>query len=219
MISLFNNKKDNNKPEPNSFLENEKSVFETESSNDTSFNENVDYDSLIYQPPVYDTPSYKAQNMQNVGIIVNKNELGFDENALNSGINTIDFKKYDEKPEPLIETIDEITFNEEIPEQLEIINFDESNSDNKKIEETVLKQENDEEARFSIFGADNVPVETKFYSAEQNIATEHPQKLNNTNVKFTEDGNKICPNCSTILNPEAPICFMCSYSFISKDNR
>ena len=70
---------------------------------------------------------------------------------------------------------------------------------------------NDASLQFNLFGSRDGVENIK----EQQSFEEEPVKLIGE-VKYTEDGHKICPNCGTILRPDAPICFMCSKSFVLK---
>ena len=73
---------------------------------------------------------------------------------------------------------------------------------------------NNEAIGISIFGS-NDGVTNKNNYTSSNQFEEQKQELTKE-VEYTSDGNKICPNCGAILKPDAPICFMCSKSFILK---
>lgn len=73
---------------------------------------------------------------------------------------------------------------------------------------------NDELDKLSLFGSKNGVSNMNSYSSS-NQFEEEKQELQQA-VEYTEDGYKVCPNCGAILNPNAPVCFMCSKSFVLK---
>ena len=92
MFDIFKKKNQptNESVPQNDFLSNENAAFNTVSSEDDSFKDSPDYQSLVYQEPVYNVPKYKASNLSNIGVVVNSTDVGFDKNAINPNIKTID---------------------------------------------------------------------------------------------------------------------------------
>lgn len=265
MFNFFK-KKEVKQPEENTsdFLDNEKSIFDTQAAVEKPISEVPDYDSLIYQPPVYNAPKYKAQNMQNIGVIVDNNEVGFDPNAFNTNVNTTpisndensggivvnDFSKNSndninnvninttnnntevldifDTVEPIQDTslpipdssINDKTSNMSIFEQpvsmppKENINHNNISIPNNNSTEA---NNNDEDSTvgISIFGSNDGTV-TNVNTYSSNNQFEEAKKELTEEVEYTKDGYKICPNCGAILNPSAPVCFMCSKSFVLK---
>ena len=207
-----NNKRTNVKKEEveNSFLEVENSVFHTEDSNNT-FQDNVDYESLIYQPPVYDdVPKYKARNNSEISVIIDKEQLGFNAEELNKNIKTLEFEP--QQGEERIELVPEENekFESEINEPVvEAVSM--------PVEDIFLvdnledKEPPEDDKQFSIFGSVEGYTDIKNY-ADSDYKEEQIEL--DKDVNYTDDGYKVCPNCGTILNPKAPVCFMCSKSFI-----
>lgn len=212
----------------NDFLNTEKSLFDTqEKSINNSTSEVPDYQSLIYQPPVYNAPKYKAGNLNNIGVVVDSNAIGFDKNTINPNIKTIEVvEKEDEEDNgitneiidnvpimdsseqvELVEVIDPIEVKEEknIKEQPSIFQ-------NLPIQQEVQKEE--ENPKISIFGSSNGVTDVSSYSTDSQFQEEKKELVKE--VEYTNDGYKICPNCGAILNPNAPVCFMCSKSFVLK---
>ena len=94
MLDFLKKKKSNNNQEEttNDFLSVENSAFNTETdSSDDGFSDNFDYSSLVYQEPVYDVPKYKATNLNNMGVVLDSDAIGFDKNAINPNIKTIEY--------------------------------------------------------------------------------------------------------------------------------
>ena len=223
------------------FLSNENAAFNTVSSEDDSFKDSPDYQSLVYQEPVYNVPKYKASNLSNIGVVVNSTDVGFDKNSINPNIKTIDIPSNEQeelnksiKTEEPVELLDifspaDVEKEDVIPDVLnnnindninnnsnseEIKNSIQTYNKEKETNSSIFMNNNNEAIGISIFGS-NDGVTNKNNYTSSNQFEEQKQELTKE-VEYTSDGNKICPNCGAILKPDAPICFMCSKSFILK---
>ena len=243
MFDIFKKKNHpNNESGPqNDFLSNENAAFNTVSSEDDSFKDSPDYQSLVYQEPVYNVPKYKASNLSNIGVVVNSTDVGFDRNAINPNIKTIDIPSNEqeelnksintEEPVELLDIFSPADVEKEdvIPDVLnnnindninnnsnseEIKNSIQTYNKEKETNSSIFMNNNNEAIGISIFGS-NDGVTNKNNYTSSNQFEEQKQELTKE-VEYTSDGNKICPNCGAILKPDAPICFMCSKSFILK---
>lgn len=220
----------------NDFLSNENAAFNTTSSSDDSFKDTTDCKSLVYQEPVYDVPKYKASNLSNIGVVVNSTDIGLDRNSLNPNIKTIDIPSDEQKEldmaienSPLVEEtpIELIDVSEPTKEEMAVPDvFTPEPKDNAEVENKIYKSstndrdilkgnnKNNAAVNISIFGSsDGITNKNNYTSSNQ--FEEQKQELIKE-VEYTSDGNKICPNCGAILKPDAPVCFMCSKSFILK---
>lgn len=221
----------------NDFLSNENAAFNTTSSSDDSFKDTTDCKSLVYQEPVYNVPKYKASNLSNIGVVVNSTDVGFDKNAINPNIKTIDIPSNEQeelnksiKTEEPVELLDifspaDVEKEDVIPDVLnnninnnsnseEIKNSIQAENKEKEKNSSIFMNNNNEAIGISIFGS-NDGVTNKNNYTSSNQFEEQKQELTKE-AEYTSDGNKICPNCGAILKPDAPICFMCSKSFILK---
>lgn len=223
MFDIFKKKKDSNVLEPqNDFLSNEHAAFNTKSDQSNVFVDNTDYSGFTYQEPVYDVPEYKAQNLSNLGVVVDSTAVGFNKDALNPDIKIID-----------IPNNDELNDANEYEEPIELLNIVEPQvSINNSIKETapekhsifeepkvekdvpVYKSERSKEPSISIFGSNDGVTNVNNYTSNNQV-NEQKQELI-SEVEYTSNGYKICPKCGTILSPDAPVCFMCSKSFVKK---
>lgn len=243
MFDIFKKKNQptNESVPQNDFLSNENAAFNTVSSEDDSFKDSPDYQSLVYQEPVYNVPKYKASNLSNIGVVVNSTDVGFDKNAINPNIKTIDIPSNEQeelnksiKTEEPVELLDifspaDVEKEDVIPDVLnnnindninnnsnseEIKNSIQTENKEKEKNSSIFMNNNNEAIGISIFGS-NDGVTNKNNYTSSNQFEEQKQELTKE-VEYTSDGNKICPNCGAILKPDAPICFMCSKSFILK---
>lgn len=213
MFSIFKkkNQKQDNK-DKNTFLEVENSVFYTEDTS-KSFEDNTNYSSFLNDSNDYsEVPKYKAGNNKNIEVVIDKDQIGFNINDMNKNIKTLKLENSDEEERIDLE-VDPFPIETEndVPE----LKLEDSAKklDNKKSEET--KKSEDKKAKknikISLFGAKDEEKKKKEFTKEHY----QEEKLELVEeVKFTKDGYKICPNCGAILNPDAPVCFMCSKNFV-----
>lgn len=243
MFDIFKKKNQptNESVPQNDFLSNENAAFNTVSSEDDSFKDSPDYQSLVYKEPVYNVPKYKASNLSNIGVVVNSTDVGFDKNAINPNIKTIDIPSNEqeelnksiktEEPVELLDIFSPVDVEKEdvIPDVLnnnindninnnsnseEIKNSIQTENKEKEKNSSIFMNNNNEAIGISIFGSNDGVTNKNNYSSS-NQFEEQKQELTKE-VEYTSDGNKICPNCGAILKPDAPVCFMCSKSFILK---
>lgn len=224
MFEMFKKKNKEEALEPqNDFLSNEIAAFNTKSDNHDIFVDSTDYSSLTYQEPIYDVPEYKAQNLSDLGIVVDSTAVGFNKDLINPNVKIIDIPNSEEN-----DNLMNISQNEEPIELLEVSTPEiiavEPTVENELpniFKEPVLTHENvstemkhNDEPSISIFGSNDGVSNINNYTSNNQINTE-PQELI-SEVEYTSNGYKICPQCGTILNPDAPVCFMCSKSFVKK---
>lgn len=244
MFDIFKKKNQpiNESVPQNDFLSNENAAFNTVSSEDDSFKDSPDYQSLVYQEPVYNVPKYKASNLSNIGVVVNSTDVGFDRNAINPNIKTIDIPSNEQeelnnsiKTEEPVELLDifsptsTATNDDVIPE----VTIDDStnnnvnnNINNSLINNNVPAENTVKEKSSSVFVDSNEPIGISIFGSNDGVTNKNNYTSSNQfaeqkqelikEVEYTSDGNKICPNCGAILKPDAPVCFMCSKSFILK---
>lgn len=249
MFDIFKkkNQSTNESVPQNDFLSNENAAFNTVSSEDDSFKDSPDYQSLVYQEPVYNVPKYKASNLSNIGVVVNSTDVGFDRNSINPNIKTIDIPSNEQeelnksiKTEEPVELLDifsptsTATNDDVIPE----VTIDDStnnnvnnnntnnNINNSSINNNVPTENTVKEKSSSVFVDSNEPIGISIFGSNDGVTNKNNYTSSNQfeeqkqelikEVEYTSDGNKICPNCGAILKPDAPICFMCSKSFILK---
>lgn len=227
LFSFFKKEKvGENKSSENEFLDIETSMYNTEAQSE-AFQEQIDYHNLVYNPPQNNVTSYKA-NRNNIGVVVDKDQFGYNLNDFNSNIKTYELQKDGDEetvelhnniasPISLDSISEEETKEMLVPiaeEEIKIVENDQTDEAN-VIFSDITNKVNDVkvEDEFSLFGSKDDIGEKKDYE-NTNYEEEHV-KLNE-DVKMTKEGYKICPKCGTILKPDAPICFMCSNSFIQK---
>lgn len=227
LFSFFKkNKTEENKSSDNEFLDIETSMYNTEAQSQI-FQEQIDYQNLVYNPPLNNVASYKA-NRNNIGVVVDKDQFGYNLNDFNSDIKTYELEKTsDEEMVEVHNNIESPISVDSVPEEetkeilfpieedeIKIVEYDQVDEAN-VIFSDITNKVNDVkvEDEFSLFGSKDDIGEKKDY--ENTNYAEEPVKLNE-DVKMTKEGYKICPKCGTILKPDAPICFMCSNSFIQK---
>ena len=302
----------------NDFLNIENSVFHTQAAVNT-FKDNTDYQSLVYQEPTYDVPDYKAANMNNIGIVVDSSQIGFNQNTINPDVKIVQLSDNDEdgglieldSNEEILDfdysdannsnpsvnssifsvtptvpsSVDtSISVGKEDQSNIEVVNGGSDSGDFDIIEDYVhtaeppelpsifaspyppeMLQQNvdspnienipnsqnavesdvssnmvgassifqsytssdsglssvsnvvtssEDTDKLSLFGSKDGVTNVNSYSST-NQFEEEKLELQQA-VEYTEDGFKICPKCGAILNPNAPVCFMCSKSFVLK---
>lgn len=220
LFSFFKkNKEQKINTSDNEFLDIEASMYDTE-DNSPKFEDNVNYKNLIYNPSSNNVSKYKAVR-NDIGVVIDKDQFGYNINDFNSNIKTYELEKNSDEEKLQIDSKEDYVQQnnyssiEEVDNTIDILSEE---NDNIMSQKEVEKIEHNEQIKvseneFSIFGSvDNIIKEIKHDPINSNEA---PSELIK-NVKFTKEGYKICPNCGTILNPEAPVCFMCSNSFIKK---
>lgn len=237
MFDFLKNKKNKKNTEvPNEFLNIENSVFNTEADGQT-FSDNADYQRYVYQEPIYNIPKYKAENLRDIGVVVDSDQIGFDKSTINPNVKMIELPNNEESNEPIVfeEPIEEISREytkngeeekeilpvSEIAEPISVhkVQTNQNNSifQNVKITPDSAKKTDsisfvEDEEKISLFGSkDGYTNKIEYSSLEQ---FEEEKKELQQEVEYTKEGYKICPNCGAILNPDAPVCFMCSKSFI-----
>lgn len=226
MFSFLKKKMDTKQSEENesnAFLDAQNAVFNTveppKPSEDTT-----DYQAYTYQPPKIDVPVYKARNTNQLGIVVDKDQLGFNIEDINSNLKTLELTSDEGEMLDLDTKEIEITSEQrenvleplpEIESKIEVVESNDSNEFNLSTisEDVSVNKEEEEEKEFAIFGSSEGPSEAKNFQVDDHV---EEKIVLDTDVKFTPDGHKICPNCGTILKPDAPVCFMCSKNFILK---
>lgn len=213
MFSIFKKKKNEKSSTDNEFLDIEASMYSTE-ADANSFQDSVNYQNLVYQPLEQDTPKYKAVR-NNIGVVIDKDQFGYDVNDFNSNITTYELEKStdEEKVEVKQEKLEEPKKIYNPIEELMTNDIQDETDTNSSLPVQELYKAGKEEKDFSIFGSKIGPENEKIHEAKKD--EEKPVELIEE-VRFTPDGHKICPNCATILKADAPICFMCSKSFIKK---
>lgn len=215
MFSIFNKKKQKqDNKDKNTFLEVENSVFHTEDIT-TTFEDNTNYSSFLNNPKDYsEVPKYKAVNNKNIPVVIDREQIGFNINDINKNIKTLELETSEEEERIDLE-VDPITSETEnnVPE-LKLGDIVEE-IDLKNSEEPQKKEEKKDKKniKLSLFGSQDNEKNKKQFSKDHH----QEEKLELIGeVKFTKDGYKICPNCGAILNPDAPVCFMCSKNFVLK---
>ena len=164
-----------------------------------------------------------------MGVVLDSDAIGFDKNAINPNIKTIEYENNDNKNDNDIENniIVEETIQKNVIDPIEPIVSIEPTADNKEnisIFDSSIKEESknipvsskkeDDEKKFSIFGSVDGVTDLNKYSKDDHFVEEKKELIKE--VEYTKEGYKICPNCGAILNPNAPVCFMCSKSFVLK---
>ena len=223
---FFNRKKEEEKPVVNSYLEDQKSLFDTEGEVEKKvFNDS--YDDYIYKPKDYsNVPKYQASKNKKVDIVIDKDEIGYQ--ALNSDIKTVNVQKrnlhddlqelvdngfiddnsntegtsiYDEK-------INEVITRDEPIEVLEI-----DNSPNMMFS-NIGEEDMDKSKKLSIFGNSDEPIQAKVYEVKEAPKVEKIEVIEleeQTVVEEKEDEKKpeYCPQCGAPLAEHATTCFLC----------
>lgn len=212
MFSIFKNKKEESTDQGNTFFDVENSVFNTEDT-PNSFEDNTNFSEFIGpHSDNVEIPKYKAKRNEDIGIVIDKDQIGFDINTMNKNIKTVELETSNE--EEIIDLgVDPISVDtiNKVPE----LNLDKVIEEiiPKKDEKVVKKYDEKEDVKLTLFGSGDVEKNKKQYTESDHLE----EKLELIGeVKFTKDGYKICPDCGAILNFDAPVCFMCSKSFVLK---
>lgn len=222
-MGLFFNK-EVAKNSSNSYLDDQKAVFDTKGSVQKNTIDNS-YDEYIYKPKDYsNVPKYKASDEKKVDIVVDKNDFGYEE--LNPGITTIDIPKknihedlmelvnneyIDEKSEENSTSIYDEKISNELNqnEEIEIIDIDDSSVLKQNIEHKI-----DNTNKLSIFGNSDEPIEAKVHEINpEDLKSKPPVEVpvveQKVEIKLNAEGKKICPNCGAPLASTADTCFLC----------
>lgn len=91
LFSIFKKNKNTNSASDNEFIDIETSIYETKAEQN-NFTDNVNYKNLVYTPLKKDVETYKA-NRTNIGIVVDREQFGYDLNEFNSNITTYELTK------------------------------------------------------------------------------------------------------------------------------
>lgn len=234
-MGLFFNKKEEVKEERNMYLEDQKSLFDTEGEKKEEVVDNS-YDEYVYKPKDYsNVPKYKASTSKKVDIVVDKDDFGFGD--LDPNISTVDLQKkglhedlneivnngpIDESTKENHTSIYDEGLKEEIKadEPVEIIDVD----DNKEMVIADVVEENLEKGKkLSIFGNVDEPIQAKVHEVKEAPKqekievievdiTQEKEEIEET-IKLNENGKKVCPQCGAPLAPDAPVCFLCGTKF------
>lgn len=225
---FFNfNKQKTERKTVNSFLEDQKSVFDTEGPKEKIIHEN-NYDEYLYKPKDYsDVPKYAAEGSKGLDVVID--EDGFEYNNLNPDIKTVNIQKNN-----LHEDLNEIVSNgpiddssktegtsiydEKIDEEIkqdtpvEIIDIDDTDT----VIEDFENQDIDKSKKLSIFGSSDEPIQAKVYDVKEVIKEEkidiiEPiiQEQKDVEVKRPE----YCPKCGAPISEHADTCFLCGNKF------
>lgn len=225
-MGLFKKKKEENNVVVNSFLEDQKSLFSTsETVEKKLFNDS--YDDFIYKPKDYnDVPKYQASDNKKVDVVIDKDELGYQD--LNPEIKTVNIEKknlHDDLQELVDngfigddttrndtsiydEGIHEIIKKEEPIEVLEIDDHNDMVVSN-VIEEGINKSKN-----LSIFGNSDEPIQAKVYEVTQAPKVEKVEIIEpiieEPKVEVKEEKKpEYCPQCGAPVPAHATTCFLC----------
>ncbi len=219
-MGLFFNK-DAAKETSNSYLEDQKAVFDAKGSIQKN-NINDSYDEYIYKPKDYsNVPKYKANDDKRVDIVIDKEGFGYE--GLNPDVKTVDIPKknvhedlmelvnneyIDEKHEDNSTSIYDENIGDvlENSEEIEVIDIEDDSIQKQDIE---VNNTN----KLSIFGNSDEPIEAKIHEAKPDIIPEpiieNNQVETKVEIKINEEGKKICPNCGAPLASSADTCFLC----------
>ena len=223
---FFNRKKEETQTASNSYLEDQKSVFNTEGEVEKKvFNDN--YDDFVYRPKDYsDVPKYQASNSKKVDIVIDKEELGYQE--LNSDIKTVNVQKnnlHDDLQE-LVDNgyIDDETtvgstsiYDEEIKdiikrdEPIEILDIDDNPN---MMVSHVVEEDIDKSKKLSIFGNSDDPIQAKVYEVKEAPKIEKVEVIEPVVETVVEEKRpEYCPECGAPLAEHATTCFLCGKKF------
>lgn len=224
---FFNRKKDEEKVTTNSYLEDQKSVFNTEGETEKKvFNDS--YDDYVYKPKDYsNVPKYHAADNKKVDIVIDKEELGYQE--LDPEIKTVNVQKknlHDDLQE-LVDNgyIDDNSntggtsiYDEEIKDiikrddQVEVLDIDDETN---MIVSDVVEEGIDKAKKLSIFGNSDEPIQAKVHEVKQAPKTEKIEVIEPIVEPIIEEKKeeinkpKYCPQCGAPLAEHATTCFLC----------
>lgn len=232
---FFKTDKDEQSEKKNSYLEDQKALFDTKGEEKPKVIDNS-YDEYVFKKKEYnDVPKYKASTSQKVGVVVDKEDFGYQD--LNPEIQTIDLQKrnlhedlheivnnapIDESTEENHTSIYDDNLKKEIQsdEQIEVIDVD---NGQEVVVADVIEENLDKSKKLSIFGNSDEPIQAKVYEVKEaprqekveivDVDLNESTKKVDDGIRFNENGNKICPQCGAPLDPNAPSCFLCGYKF------
>lgn len=226
---FFNRKKDEVQTVSNSYLEDQKSLFNTQGEVEKKvFNDN--YDEFVYKPKDYsNVPKYQASDNKKVDIVIDREELGYQE--LNPDIKTVNVQKnnlYDDLQE-LVDNgyIDDETntgstsiYDEEIKtiieknEAIEILNIDDTPD---MMVSNVVEEDIDKSKKLSIFGRTDEPIQAKVYEVKEAPKAEMVEVIEPVVEAVIEEKKEkrpeYCPQCGAPLAEHATTCFLCGKKF------
>ena len=222
---FFNKKKVVEKDTINSYLEDQKSVFDTEGEIEKKvFNDN--YDEFIYKPKDYsNVPKYQASDNKKVDIVIDKEELGYQE--LNPDFKTVNIQKKN-----LYDDLQELVDNGYIEDESNASNtsiYDEKIKDIIKEDESievleiddapnmmissVVEEDIDKSKKLSIFGNSDEPIQAKVYEVKEAPKVEKIEFIEPAVQKDIEEKQeerpKYCQQCGAPLAEHATTCFLC----------
>ena len=221
-MGLFFNKKTNIKP-TNSYLEDQKSVFDTKGETEKKPVDNT-YSDYVYKPKDYsDIPKYQASDIKKIDVVVDKEELGYQD--LNPEVKTVNVQKknlHDDLQE-LVDNgyIDDDSntdatsiYDEEIKDIIkkdEPIEILEISDDPNMIVSNVVEEDFDKSKKLSIFGNSDEPIQTKVYEVKEAPKVEKIEILDPTldDPKEETVRPEYCPQCGAPLSEHATTCFLC----------
>lgn len=223
---FFNRKKEEEKVITNSYLEDQKSLFDTEGEVEKKvFNDS--YDDYIYKPKDYsNVPKYQASNNKKVNIVIDKEEIGYQD--LNPEISTVNLQKrnlHDDLQE-LVDNgyiddnsntggtsiyddgIKDIIKRDEPIEVLEIDN------DPNMMVSNVVEEDLDKSKKLSIFGNSDEPIQAKVYEIKEAPKIEKIEVIEPVIDPIVEEKEELkkleyCPQCGAPLAEHATTCFLC----------
>lgn len=220
-----------NKERDNKFLNDQKSVYDTEGEANNQVKQKEDYNKFVFQKKDYShVPKYRAHDEGSVGVVVDKDDFGY--GTLNSDVETVHIQK-ENLHENLLNIInnvplDDLTnknnksiYDENINSEIkkdEPIEILEVGNDNDFVVSSSDGQNVDDVNKLSIFGGTDEMTNTKVYEVKLTPAVEKidiidvdltPQQNNILN----EDGKKVCSYCGAPSEPDALECFLCKNKF------
>lgn len=225
-MGLFFNRKNEEKVITNSYLEDQKSVFDTEGEVEKKvFNDS--YDDYVYKPKDYsDVPKYHASDNKKVDIVIDKEEIGYQD--FNPEIKTVNIQKKNlyEDLQELVDNgyIDDSTnvgntsiYDEGIKdvikkdEPIEVLEID---NDSNMIVSNIVEEGLDESKKLSIFGNSDEPIQAKVYEVKEAPKIEKIEVIEPI-IELKEETKRpeYCPQCGAPLAEHATTCFLCGNKF------
>ena len=233
-MGLFFNKKTESKNETNQYLEDQQALFSTKGESVERKQED-NYDQYVMRKKDYsDVPKNKAFDEKYVEVVVDKEQLGYQD--LNPEVKTVEIEKKD-----LYEDLQELVNNAPVDENAKENNksiYDESLKEEIKVNDDIdiidventevvvadIVEENiEKDQKLSIFGNSDEPLQAKIYEVKEapiiekieilDMEPKVEEKEEQPEIKLNENGNKICPQCGAPLDPNAPVCFLCGNKF------
>lgn len=233
-MGLFFKEKTESKNGTNQYLEDQQALFATKGEHIEKKPEEG-YDQYVIKKKDYsDVPKYKAFDEKYVEVVIDKEQLGYQE--LNPEVQTVEIEKKD-----LYEDLREIVNNAPIDENTKENNksiYDDSLKEEIKVSDEidvidvgdtevvvaeVVEENIEKDKKLSIFGTSDEPVQAKIYEVKEapiiekieilDVEPKEEEKEIKPEIKINENGNKICPQCGAPLAPNAPVCFLCGNKF------